>query len=318
MVEGIFRATLCVVLPMRILIAILAAGLGLGVAGGLALWAAVAASSPLAVFNALVPVDPGVERVVAGEAYGADPRQLLDVYRPVQAGAGAGLPVLVFCYGGGWNAGDRTLYDFAGRAFAATGFLTVVFDYRLVPDVRFPAFVEDTASAIAWASANAARFGGNGSRIYLVGHSAGAYNVAMAALDPRYLAAHGLNPAIIGGVATLAGPFDFLPLADPSTIAAFGRWPSATETQPVAAIEPGAPPFLLITGDSDRTVYPRNSRRLAERLRAAGSIAQLTILKGLGHADVLTAIAWPLRWRAPVLADIARFFNGLQAEAKRS
>jgi acetyl esterase/lipase len=298
--------------PMKILLAVLA----VPAVAGLALWGAIAASSALAVFNALVPVDRGVERAAGGEAYGRDPRQKLDVYRP--AGEGRVLPVLVFCYGGAWNSGDRALYDFAGRALAAAGFLTIVFDYRLVPDHRFPAFVEDSAAAIAWASRNAARFGGDGGRIFLVGHSAGAYNVALAALDPRYLAAHGLEPRLIAGVAALAGPFDFLPLDGPSTREAFGHWPNLAETQPVNAVTRHAPPFLLITGNADRTVYPRNSKRLAERLKAAGVEARLVILKGLGHADVLTALARPLRWRAPVLEAVTDFFRDLQASAKRS
>ena len=297
---------------MKILLAFMA----LPAVAGLALWGAVAASSALAVFNALVPVDRGVERAATGEAYGPDPRQRLDVYRP--RGHSPGLPVLVFCYGGAWNSGERALYDFAGRAFAAAGFLTIIFDYRLVPEHRFPAFVEDTAAAVAWAARNAGRFGGEGSRVYLAGHSAGAYNVALAALDARFLAAHGLTPGVIGGVAALAGPFDFLPLDDPATREAFGHWPAPGETQPVNAVTPAAPPFLLITGDADSTVYPRNSQQLAARLRDSGVEAQLLLLKGLGHADVLTALARTLRWPAPVLEEISRFFLDGQASANRS
>ena len=297
---------------MKVLLTVVA----LPAAAGLALWAAIAASSALAVFNALVPVDRGVSRVAEGEAYGSDPRQKLDVYRPAKP-AGK-LPVLVFSYGGAWNSGERGLYDFAGRAFAAAGFLTIVYDYRLVPAVRFPAFVEDTAAVIAWAQRNAGRFDGRPGGLFLAGHSAGAYNVALAALDPRYLAAHGLDPGVISGVAALSGPFDFLPLDGPSTREAFGRWPDLEETQPVNAVTPLAPPFLLITGDSDRTVYPRNSERLAERLREAGVETRLMILEGLGHADVLTAISRPLRWRAPVLDAVTGFFAELQASAKRS
>ncbi|WP_421695633.1 alpha/beta hydrolase [Aestuariivirga sp.] len=286
---------------------------------GLSLWAAAAASSPLAVFNALVPVDSGVTRLAEGEAYGPDPRQRLDVYAPkAPTGASGPLPVLVFCYGGGWYEGDRSLYDFAGRAFAAAGFLTIVFDYRLVPEVRFPDFVDDTAAAIAWASRNANRYGGDGATVYLVGHSAGAYNVAMAALDPRFLAAHGLNRSVIGGVATLAGPFDFLPLSGRAAVGAFGQWPVPAQTQPINYVSPGAPPFLLIAGNKDRTVSPRNSQRLADRLRAVGTEAKLVTLEGLGHADVLTVIARPLRWRAPVLSEITGFFRSLQAREKRS
>lgn len=297
-------------MELLMVMAALPAALGLG------LWAAVAATSSLAVFNALVPVDRGVERVAEAVAYGADPRQRLDVYRPARAGEG--LPVLLFCYGGAWNSGARERYDFAGRAFAAAGFLTVVFDYRLVPHARFPAFVEDTAAVIAWARVHAARFGGEGARVFLAGHSAGAYNVAMAALDARFLAAHGLGPGVIGGVAVLAGPFDFLPLDDPSTIAAFGHWPAAEETQPVQFAGSHAPPFLLISGNRDRTVSPRNSRALAERLRRHGVEAKVVEFDGLSHADVLTALARPLRWRAPVLREISGFFRARQASAKRS
>jgi acetyl esterase/lipase len=302
----------CVSGGMKIVLVVLAVPVLLG----LALWAAVWASSELAVFNALVPVDRGTIRVADGEAYGPDPRQRLDVYRP-QA-AGDGLPVLVFCYGGAWNSGERGLYDFAGRAFAAAGFLTIVFDYRLVPNVHFPAFVEDTAAAIAWATRNAGRFGGDGGRLFLAGHSAGAYNVALAALDPQYLAAQGLTPAAIKGVAALSGPFDFLPLDGPASQAAFGQWPDLPQTQPVNFVTPAAPPFLLITGAEDRTVLPRNSQRLAERLLQNGVEARLIVIPGLGHADVLTAIARPLRWRAPVLKDVTEFFAGLQASANKS
>jgi len=138
--------------------------------------------SPLRVFNALVPVDRGIARVADGVAYGPDERQRLDVYRP--NGAGAGLPVLIFCYGGAWDSGDRASYDCDGRAFANLGYLTIVFDYRLVPETLFPGFVEDTASTIAWASANAARYGGDGSRVFLVGHSAGANGSGKRAVKP--------------------------------------------------------------------------------------------------------------------------------------
>jgi acetyl esterase/lipase len=184
--------------------------------------------------------------------------------------------------------------------------------------VRFPGFVEDTAAVIAWARRNAAQWGGDGGRLFLAGHSAGAYNVALAALDPRYLAAHGLDPAVISGVAALAGPFDFLPLDGPATKDAFGHWPDLPETQPVNWVSPESPPFVLITGAADRTVYPRNSERLSARLEAHGVEVRLLVLDGLGHTDVLTALARPLRWRAPVLEEVTRFFRERQASAKRS
>jgi acetyl esterase/lipase len=272
--------------------------------------------SPLRVFNALVPVDARIERVVEGGAYGGDPRQKLDVYRP--AGSTRKLPVLVFSYGGAWDSGDRGSYDFIGRAFSKLGYLTVIPDYRLVPQTTFPGFIEDLASAIAWTSSHAAELGGDGSAIFLVGHSAGAYNVALLALDPRYLKAHGLDQSLIAAVATLAGPFDFLPLDDISTIAAFSQWIDLPSTQPVNAVTAKAPPFLLLTGDGDRTVYPRNSKRLAAELQKAAVPHRFIEYPGIGHADIMLALSRPLRWWAPVLEDIRIFFETFQTTAKRS
>ncbi len=259
--------------------------------------------SPLRAFNVLVPFDAGGVEVISGLAYGPGRRHKLDVYKP--RSMTRKLPIILFAYGGGWASGNRAGYAFAGRAFASRGFLTIVFDYRLVPDVVFPDFVEDTSAAIAWAARHGGDYGGDPSRIFLVGHSAGAYNVAMAALQDR--------GRVVKGVATLAGPFDFLPLRDSSAIAAFSAWPNPAETQPVNKVTSEAPPFLLLTGNADRTVAPRNSRSLARRLGAAGVAAEIKEYPRIGHIGILLALARPLRWRAPVLDDIETFFKNLPA-----
>lgn len=288
---------------------LLLAALALPVVLATGLWAAVSIYSPLAVFSALVPVDGGVSRVAEAVPYGSDPRQTLDVYRPDNAGPG--LPVVVFCYGGAWDSGAREYYTFAGKALAARGYLASVFDYRLVPQVKFPGFVEDTAAAISWAVSNAKVYGGDGSRIFLVGHSAGAYNVAMATLAPGVLERMGGYRAAIRGLALLAGPADFLPLDDPATIAAFSGVPDLPSTQPINLVTGNTPPILLLHGDADTTVGLYNSRNLAARLDSAGVRYRLKEYQGLGHADILTALSWPLRWRAPVLDDITEFFSKL-------
>ncbi len=263
--------------------------------------------SPLRAFNLLVPFDSGSVRAAAGVAYGPDARHKLDIYKP--RSAKGKLPIVVFAYGGGWSSGSRAGYAFAGRAFASRGFLTVVFDYRLVPDVVFPAFVEDTAAAIAWTARHGGEYGGDTSRLFLVGHSAGAYNVAMAALDERF----GAPGNLVSGVATLAGPFDFLPLRDSSAVAAFSEWPNPAETQPVARVTRNAPPFLLLTGTADRTVFPRNSRSLARRLTMAGVAVELKEYPRIGHIGILLALARPFRSWSPVLDDIEAFFKNLPA-----
>ncbi|MGZ8298226.1 MAG: alpha/beta hydrolase [Allosphingosinicella sp.] len=264
---------------------------------------------PLGSFNALMPKDRPSARVAAGVAYGEGERLKLDVYAPRAAAAGK-RPVILFFYGGSWNSGRRQGYAFAARALAAQGFLVVVPDYRLVPEARYPDFLKDCAAALRWARRHADRYGGDGERIVLTGHSAGAYNAAMLALDPSLL---GPDRAAVRGFVGLAGPYDFLPLDDSSTIAAFGAWPRPAETQPVSYAAAGAPPVLLLHGDGDSRVKPRNSLKLAGQLRAAGGDVRLKLYPGLGHVGILTALAGPFRRRAPVLADIASF--GLEATA---
>ena len=258
---------------------------------------------PLGTFNALMPKDRASSRVAEGVPYGEGPRRTLDVYAPRAAAPGP-RPVIVFLYGGSWNSGRRQGYAFAGRALAAKGFVVVVPDYRLVPESLYPDFLRDCAEAVRWARRNAARFGGDRERIVLTGHSAGAYNAAMLALEPRLL---GADRAAVRGFAGLAGPYDFLPLDDDATIAAFGRWPTLSETQPVTHAARGAPPALLLHGAADTRVMPRHSRALAARLSQVGAGVRLKFYPELGHVGILAAMAIPFRRRAPVLDDVAGF-----------
>ncbi len=171
--------------------------------------------TPVGVFNLLVPKDKGTVRAGQNLAYGPSPRQTLDIYRP--EGGGEGLPVIVFCYGGAWFKGHKGAYAFVGRSLAAGGAVAVVIDYRLVPKVQFPDFVEDTAAAIRWTAGNIASHGGDPAKLCVLGHSAGAYNAVMAVLGDRGLPVRGL----VG----MSGPYDFLPFRTRATKRAFGNWP---------------------------------------------------------------------------------------------
>ena len=241
-------------------------------------------------------------------AYGDDARQKLDIYLPKQNAAGASA-VLIFFHGGSWHDGEREGYGFLGRAFAARGFVTVIADYRKAPSVRFPAFVQDTASAIAWVHANIVKYDGDADRIFVMGHSAGAHIAMMTALDPQWLAANNLAPDVIKGVIGLAGPYDFLPLTTDSSKFALGQWPDLKETQPITYARGDAPPLLLLTGDKDTVVKPRNSKILSEKIQALGGQQQLKIYPGVGHADIIMAVARPFRDKAPVVADVVDFIN---------
>ena len=276
---------------------------------------ALAGCAPQQVFDRLVRVEPGGALAASDLAYGDHPRQRYDVYAPVQARQA---PVAVFLYGGSWSSGAKGDYSFVGRTLAARGFVTVIPDYRLVPEVAFPDFVTDGAKALAHARANIAPYGGDARRLYLFGHSAGAYNAAMLAVTPRHLTQAGLNRSAIRAVAGLAGPYDFYPFDVASTVNAFGDYPRPLETQPVRVADAGTPPMLLLHGRDDTTVYPRNSERLAERLRALGRPVETKFYDGLGHIGIITALTRTFGKQAPVTNDLVDFFNRYGAGAERA
>lgn len=267
---------------------------------------ALAACTPsLGAFDALAPRDAGARRIVRDAAFGAEQRQKLDLYAPVEA-AGAS-PVIVFIYGGSWRTGSKDDYQFLGAALAAQGFVVAIPNYRLVPEVRFPTFLEDCAAAVRWVQDNAATYGGDARRIVLAGHSAGAYNAAMLALDRRYLGDAGVEAARIRGTIGLAGPYDFIPFDVSATQDAFGQAPEPQITQPLHYAHADAPPLLLLWGEDDTTVGPRNIENLGRAMREVGGRVETKIYPGIDHVEIMLALSRPFRGKAPVLADVADF-----------
>lgn len=269
------------------------------------------ACSPTRAFNGLALAQAGGVSVVRDQAFGPLPRQRLDVYAP--KGDGPPKPVLVFLYGGSWNSGSKATYGFVGAAFASRGFVTVIPDYRLVAEVRYPTFLQDNAAAVRWARDHARAHGGDPDRIVIVGHSAGAYNAAMLAIDQRWLAQAGVPRAAIRGWAGLAGPYDFLPLDDGATLAAFSGAPDLPASQPAAHIDRADPPAFLATGAADERVAPRHTRDLGARLRAAGVTAETRVYPDVGHVGIALALTAPFRRRAPVLDEVSAFLRARTA-----
>jgi acetyl esterase/lipase len=264
----------------------------------------------LKAFNLLVPKDSGSELVAGSVPYGSAPRQRLDIYRPKQAPAN--LPVIIFVHGGSWKDGEGKDYEFVGRAFAAQGYLTFVISYRLLPEHVYPAFVQDVANAVAWANVHAGDYGGDGKRIYLVGHSAGGYNIAMATLDQHYMHDAGADAASIKAVATIAAPLDFLPLDTPISIVTFSQVADLASTQPITFARADAPPFLMLHGTADDTVLLKNSRNMERRLKELGAQSKLIEYADVTHVGIMLALSKPMRGNAPTLADVVRFFGTVE------
>ena len=286
--------------------ALLLAGLALVlVSGGI-----LAFTSPprlLSVYDRVAGGGAGARQVAEGVAFGTH-GQTLDIWAPADPPAGK-LPVVIFWYGGGWAKGDRAAYAFAGRALAKDGFLVVIPDYRKVPEVHFPAFLDDGAEAVAWVQANVAEHGGDPGRVAFMGHSAGAYQAVMLALDSKRLVAAGADPGIVKAAVGLSGPYDFYPFDKPRSIAAMGQWPRPEETQPIAFARADAPPLLLVTSEGDETVRPKNANNLAAKLRGMGAPVEVKNYGPLDHEEIVMALSKPFRAKGPVLADSAAFLK---------
>lgn len=267
-----------------------------------------AACAPLSLFATLAPKDPAVLSA-RNVAYGPEAYQRLDVYGPHRRKSRATAPIAVFFYGGSWDTGRRQDYNWVGQALASRGFVTVVPDYGLYPAVRYPGFLQDGAKAIRWAQDHASQFDGDPDRIVLVGHSAGAYNAAMIALDGRYLTAAGVDPKHVKALAGLSGPYDFLPLTDSVAQRTFGEAADLPGTQPTAYVTKASPPAFLATGDDDTMVFPRNTVRLAARYRAAGAQVEDKHYPGIDHVRMVLALSRTFRNRAPVLEQMTAFLH---------
>jgi acetyl esterase/lipase len=255
--------------------------------------------SPAALLNTTVPRSG--YRLQADIAYGDGPRRRLDLYTPETPRADG--KAVIFFYGGSWDSGKKDDYLFVGQALAARGITCMVADYRLYPEVRFPAFVEDGAQATRWA---ADRVGVE--NLFVMGHSAGAEIAAMLAVNTSYLAKVGVDRMKLRGLIGLAGPYDIVPMTSAKLIDIFG---SATDpqTQPLTYAKAPLPPAFLMHGTTDDTVYPRNSEKLAAAWRAAGAPVELKLLPGVSHIDIVAAFSDLLHKRATSREDVVDYID---------
>jgi acetyl esterase/lipase len=286
--------------------------LGLGTAALGALTTLLQACSPLNLVNVTSLGGAGERRT--GISFGPLPRHQLDVYRPSGPVPPQGWPTVLFIYGGTWNRGERADYRFVGEALASEGLFTVIADYRLYPEVRWPDFLYDGALALRWVIEQGHKGDSpdglpiDPAKIYVMGHSAGAYNAAMLALDPRWLGPHGLAPTKLAGWIGLAGPYDFLPVTEPDAKPVFFHPNYPAGTQPIELATAGAPRTFLGAARNDPLVNPtRSTVGLGAKLQALGVPTTVQVYDRVDHFTLIGSLARPLRWMAPVLKDVSRF-----------
>jgi len=236
----------------------------------------------------------------------ADPaKHRLDLYLPRRPG----WPLLIFVHGGSLEKGDSArslggndIYRNIGRFWAARGVGVALVNYRLQPDVTWPSQVEDAAAATGWLLQRAGELGCDG-RVFLSGHSAGAWIASRVVLDRAVRDRHGIGPGDIDGMISISGSgFD---LTDEQTWEMFGReriwqrrfsvhandteWKKRASVLPL--VEAGAPPFLLLYSSEEWPALARQNRLFCEALREVGARCEIEAIEGLGHRRTLLALS---------------------------
>ncbi len=241
-------------------------------------------------------------------AYKDGKSHILDIYEPVTPAAGR--PVAVFFFGGEWRFGSKEQVRFVAEPLAAAGVTVVVPDYRLSPEVTFPAFIDDGAVAVSWTHQHIAEYGGDPGNIFVMGHSAGAYIAVMLAVNPEYLAHAGMNRSDLAGAIGLAGPYNFLPITWPELKPIFNVVTDMNVTQPITFVDGKNPPMLLAAGMADTTVNPsQNTDTLYHKIMDDHGTVSERLYPDLGHVGIIVAFAPLLRGKAPVFYDTLSFIK---------
>lgn len=230
-------------------------------------------------------------KVVRNVAYGAHPRQVVDIFTP-ESGAGA-RPVLMFVHGGGYTRGAKrapgsAFYDNIMVFAARHGMVGVNVEYRLAPEFAWPAGVEDMAAVVRFVNDNIAPFGGDGGRVFLMGHSAGAGHVAAYVSHPEF---HGPRGAGIAGAIFSSGP-SYVIRPGESTLAYFGadaaRYP-AQEALP--GLVKTTIPFMFSSAELDPPGIAEQAVLLKDALcKSAHGCVRSIVLPGHSHMSESYAI----------------------------
>jgi acetyl esterase/lipase len=243
----------------------------------------------------------------ANLSYGQDPRQGLDVYSPRHA---TNRPVVIFWYGGSWVKGKKSDYRFVGTTLAERGFVAVLPDYRLYPQVSFPAFDEDGARAVAWVEQHVQEFGGDPHHIVLMGHSAGGHTAAFLAFNHEFLRKFGADPNSIAGLVGLSGTYVLVPETDTEK-ATFPLPYTEADWQPIRFVDAHSPPTLLLHGTDDKEVLPQEAIELRDKMLQEHLQVELHLYPHRGHGDTVASFAPVARWRTPAVKDTITFIKSV-------
>ena len=248
---------------------------------------------------------PALAPTYADLAYGSAARQKLDVYLPSKPIPGQ--PLIVFFYSGDWQYGSKKDYSFVAAELAKHGYAVIIPDYRLYPDVKFPAFIEDGAAAVAWARQHGAEYNVDARNLFLMGDSSGAYLAIMLALDSHYLGQVDVQRRAIAGVIGIAGPYDFLTDMHFDTRPVLRDATNPASTQPINFADGTGPPLLLLAGEDDEVINSANSTALAAKQSKNGGSAKSIVYPKMGHIGIMLPFSPLYYGSTSVVQDVLDF-----------
>lgn len=270
-------------------------------------------SSLLFLANTLARFDNYTE--IESLPYGKETLNTLDIYIPDHSLiANTSLPVVIFFYGGCWGGCttfNKESYRYVAQALTSNKFIVVIGDYRRYPDVLFPGIIKDSKQIVEWVKTHIGQYHGDPKRLFLMGHSAGAHLAAMLTLNENYLESETYQS--IKGFIGLAGPYDFLPLSKSYQKIIFGPSERFPASQPINFVNGSEPPMLLLQGDQDIKVLPKNAKNLNRKVQQMKGCAQLKVYTDTNHTEILAALAIPIQDNQPVLTDIVEFLEHYSA-----
>ena len=211
----------------------------------------------------------------------------LDIYYPEDS---IGFATVIWFHGGGLRAGEKYIPE----QLKEHGIAIVAPNYRLFPKVKAPTYIEDAASAVAWVFKNIESYGGDPTKIFVSGHSAGGYLASMVGMDKSWLAHHNIDADIIAGMIPFSGhTITHFTVREERGIS--GTTPVIDSLAPIYHVRKNAPPLLLITGDRELELLGRyEENAFMMRMMQVVGHDETRIMELDGYDHMMTEPAFPL------------------------